>query len=430
MRATISLFGTLTIIGLLLFCWTISPLFVVDHSVHAQAPTNCFLSGSFTATGTSTVLDNTTNGRNCNTWVLTVNASATTVTGLSIQLEGAGPGTSPSFSAVTALMQTGASANPCTTTTGCLIYSTTYFNQYRVNLTSLTGTGTITYVLQGSSGVSAKNGLGGGGGGSPTGAAGGDLSGTYPNPTVAKVNGTSIPVNAAADQIINTTASATGQWTSVPNCVDSGGNHLNYTTATHLLSCGTTSSGGGGGAVTQLGKTVVGGASSGVCSSTATTLTCTTIPGTSNNLLLTLDAASAGAVATDNIAVAFNGDTATNYNFELSLAEGATIAGINSAGVAGNANVGCGAVAGTSAPANESVYEEISIHNYAGTTFRKKALCMFGNNGADASSNTTNNTGMNTLTWKSTAAITSITIVLASGNSFVNGSTLILYGVI
>jgi hypothetical protein len=82
-------------------------------------------------------------------------------------------------------------------------------------------------------------------------AAGGDLSGNYRTPTVAKINGTSVPANTAADQIINTTASATGQWTSMPSCQDSAGNHLNYDTTTHAFSCGRTSSGGGGSGATM-----------------------------------------------------------------------------------------------------------------------------------------------------------------------------------
>ncbi len=38
--------------------------------------------------------------------------------------------------------------------------------------------------------------------------------------------------------------------TAIPNCTDTGGNHLNYTTATNTFSCGTSSSGGGGGVTT------------------------------------------------------------------------------------------------------------------------------------------------------------------------------------
>lgn len=54
--------------------------------------------------------------------------------------------------------------------------------------------------------------------------------------TVVKVDGTSVPTNSAADQVIVTTASATGSWSSVPNCTSGA---LQYTTSTHLFSCGT-----------------------------------------------------------------------------------------------------------------------------------------------------------------------------------------------
>ena len=45
--------------------------------------------------------------------------------------------------------------------------------------------------------------------------------------TVVRVNGTTVGTNAAADQVIVTTASATGSWASIPNCTSGA---LQYTT--------------------------------------------------------------------------------------------------------------------------------------------------------------------------------------------------------
>jgi hypothetical protein len=65
--------------------------------------------------------------------------------------------------------------------------------------------------------------------------AGGDLGGTLPSPAVAKVNGTSVPANSSADQVLETTSSATGAWISVPNCPSGA---LQYSTSTHTYTCG------------------------------------------------------------------------------------------------------------------------------------------------------------------------------------------------
>jgi hypothetical protein len=54
--------------------------------------------------------------------------------------------------------------------------------------------------------------------------------------TVAKVNGTTVPTNAAANQLLLTTASATGAWATIPNCTAGA---LQYDNSAHTFACGT-----------------------------------------------------------------------------------------------------------------------------------------------------------------------------------------------
>ncbi|HZT52105.1 MAG TPA: hypothetical protein VFA22_09230, partial [Stellaceae bacterium] len=61
-------------------------------------------------------------------------------------------------------------------------------------------------------------------------------------------SGVAFPALAAHQALVATGASTLAAKT-IPDCQDSGGNHLNYTQSTDAFSCGTTSSGGGGGTI-------------------------------------------------------------------------------------------------------------------------------------------------------------------------------------
>lgn len=65
--------------------------------------------------------------------------------------------------------------------------------------------------------------------------------------TVVKVDGVAFPSGPAVHSVPVITASNTATYKLIPDCTDSGGNHLNYTQSTDVFSCGNSSSGGGGG---------------------------------------------------------------------------------------------------------------------------------------------------------------------------------------
>jgi hypothetical protein len=161
---------------------------------------------------------------------------------------------------------------------------------------------------------------------------------------------------------------------------------------------------GGGGAIQLISKVVL--------STAQPSVTFSSIPQNYTNLIIEMTFSGDSSTAGD-VAMLFNGDTGTNYNFTNIYPSGSTTSATTLSG-ANHIQVNYHAVANGTAS-----YSRIHIPLYSGTTFQKVAEINYNQEG-------TAGLHVNGY-WNNTAAITSITLSQPAGN-FVVGSTFSLYG--
>lgn len=150
----------------------------------------------------------------------------------------------------------------------------------------------------------------------------------------------------------------------------------------------------------------------------------TSIPATYSHLKIVLQARGDTAAAGTAVHMHFNNDTAGNYDSETIDAINTTL---TSGAQVATANNFIGGIPANTATANQAGMIEITIPNYASTTFFKNYLAVGGNDQtqlvADQIMRITQGQ------WRSTAAINRVTIVPGAGN-FAAGSTATLYGML
>jgi hypothetical protein len=143
--------------------------------------------------------------------------------------------------------------------------------------------------------------------------------------------------------------------------------------------------------------------------SAAASITFSSIAGTYTDLVLVVNANVTSG--TEDIALTFNGDTATNYSRTLIYGDGTTAASVRSSSQARIA------IAGFSSTIGNAI---VSIQNYSNATTYKTALAR----GNLTTAGTYALVGL----WRNTAAITSLTVA-TTGSTWTAGSTFNLYGI-
>ena len=183
------------------------------------------------------------------------------------------------------------------------------------------------------------------------------------------------------------------------------------------LSASSAGGGGAAGAMTLIASSVL--------SSPAASFSFANIPGSYNHLRLIFNGASSFAAETDSVTIQLNADSGANYDRQ-------SVQGINvtasAASSAGATSLTIAYIPGASAQTGAAGVIDALFPVYTGTTFRKTITAVAGYNdrqtaAADALS------ALWVFDWRSTSAITSMVLSLASAANFITGSAAYLYGI-
>jgi hypothetical protein len=181
-------------------------------------------------------------------------------------------------------------------------------------------------------------------------------------------------------------------------------------------------------ATDQFVTTAVGPYAKQTLASPAASITFSSIPAGYSLLRLVVVGASAAAAELDRWIVQVNGDTGAHYDLIGYGAQGGsgTLTEKN-ANTSWESGYGTdGDVPAASATAGVAGILVIEIPLYAGTTFQKAGLHRAGY--SDAATSASDQSGASaTIAWRSTAAITSVTVAVLSGSNLVAGTTAFLY---
>ena len=172
---------------------------------------------------------------------------------------------------------------------------------------------------------------------------------------------------------------------------------------------------GGSGALSVIGENVL--------AAPAASIDFSSIPGTYRHLLIEFWGRTTEANTGTGLVIHFNGDTAANYDYQRDFGNATTPSATSAAGTATPL---AGFVPGASATAGRAGASSILIPAYASTAFNKVALQVGGSVQTTATTGFLGENGF--VNWRSTAAITQVTLKLQSGANFATGTIATLYG--